>query len=380
VDFSKPATASPSVYHDLNSLNKLKSNNPQGEREALRAAVKEFEAYFLNLMLKNMRSANKLLNEDSPLNSSDVEYYNEMHDQQLAVNLSRSSQFGIGDLLFKQLSAHLPKDSSEKQQAQVRLPNYSDVSLGKNVDSNHTGFNQSNKVNNSPNTNSSESYNVNPLMTMNASVRNLLVNPEQSKDLLAKQAVENNAAVSVNNSQLNQSNIGKAVSGKDDFSLSFASKSDFIDKIKPYAVSAAKAIGTHPGILIAQAALETGWGQFFGKNEQGKSSLNLFGIKADSRWSGESVATPTLEFKQGIPEKITQSFRAYDSLEQSFNDYVDFILNNPRYKNALNESSDPESYIQQIQSGGYATDPDYAEKIKSIFNRESLFNITSEKP
>lgn len=367
MDFSKPATASPSVYHDLNSLNKLKSDNPQGEREALRAAVKEFEAYFLNLMLKNMRSANKLLNEDSPLNSSDVEYYNEMHDQQLAVNLSRSSQFGIGDLLFKQLSAHLPKDSTEKQQAQVRLPNYSDVSHGKNISINGSNDSHNASIANGTVGQATTSHDINPLMAMNESVRNLLVNPQQSAEVSSQVSAKQS-----------QSGNAKASIESDDFSLSFDSKSDFIDTIKPYAVSAAKAIGTHPGILIAQAALETGWGQFFGKNEQGKSSLNLFGIKADSRWNGESVATPTLEFKQGIPEKITQSFRAYDSLEQSFKDYVDFILNNPRYKNALNESSDPESYIQQIQSGGYATDPGYADKIKSIFNRESLFNISSD--
>jgi flagellar protein FlgJ len=83
-----------------------------------------------------------------------------------------------------------------------------------------------------------------------------------------------------------------------------------------------------------------------------------------------------LEFIEGIPEKLTQAFRAYQSIEESFEDYVNFIQSNPRYQSALEKAADPEQYLEEIQKSGYATDPDYARKIHSIFLREQLFQLS----
>lgn len=332
----KPLEAPNNLYHDLNSLNSLRQQSKTSQRETLRAAVKEFEAYFLNLMLKNMRQTNKVFAEDNPLSSNDVEFYNEMHDQQLALELSRSSKFGIGDLLFRQLSQHLPKDGGEKETPIIKLGD------GQSINTN--------QINSPPNP-----YLLEKLKVQQVNVKSDVVDKSQSALL-----------------QTQKNELSKNVNGN---TLQFESKQDFIEALKPYAIDASRILGVNPGVLIAQAALETGWGKFLPKDSQGNPSMNLFGIKADSRWEGDTVSTTTLEFIEGIPEKLTQAFRAYDSLKDSFEDYIDFIQSNPRYQSALDKTDNPKEYLEEIQNSGYATDPNYADKIHSIFMREQLFKI-----
>jgi flagellar protein FlgJ len=147
---------------------------------------------------------------------------------------------------------------------------------------------------------------------------------------------------------------------------------EFVHQIAPYAQAAAKELGVDPRVLIAQAALETGWGKHVIHDTRGENSHNLFNIKAGSSWQGDSVQVRTLEYNNGLPKPEVASFRRYESFEKSFDDYVDFLQSNPRYKNALAASDNPESYIQELQNAGYATDPSYAKKITSIFNGEHL--------
>ena len=104
--------------------------------------------------------------------------------------------------------------------------------------------------------------------------------------------------------------------------------------MKPYAERAARALGVDSSLILAQAALETGWGKKVIANTRG-SSHNLFNIKADKRWTGDKVATQTLEYHQGIPVKENAAFRSYSSFEDSFNDYVQFLNDNPRANSAL---------------------------------------------
>jgi flagellar protein FlgJ len=158
----------------------------------------------------------------------------------------------------------------------------------------------------------------------------------------------------------------------------FSSHTEFVEALMPYAEKAADELDVAPQVLIAQAALETGWGQHIQKMPNGKSSYNLFNIKADSRWNGDSLNVKTLEYRDGIAKQERASFRVYDSYEESFSDYVDFIKNNPRYKTALEASSDPESYAKELQNSGYATDPKYADKVIDIFQREVVSAPYSE--
>lgn len=145
---------------------------------------------------------------------------------------------------------------------------------------------------------------------------------------------------------------------------------EFVKALLPHAEVAARRLGVEPKALLAQVALETGWGRSVIRHPDGSSSHNLFNIKADGRWSGEAVSKPTLEYRDGIGRKEQASFRAYDGYAASFNDYVDFIQGNPRYQQALANTDQPERYIEELQRAGYATDPDYSNKINRIIGEE----------
>jgi len=147
-----------------------------------------------------------------------------------------------------------------------------------------------------------------------------------------------------------------------------ASKQDFIRSLWPHAQQAGRELGVDPHALLAQAALETGWGKSVPCNAAGDCSFNLFGIKAGSQWSGATVNVSTLEFEQGAAVRKVERFRAYESPAASFNDYARLIRNNPRYENALGTGSDVASFAAALQDGGYATDPQYARKLTAVAN------------
>lgn len=146
----------------------------------------------------------------------------------------------------------------------------------------------------------------------------------------------------------------------------------FVDAMLPHARRAAEELGIPAQTLVAQAALETGWGQHMLKHADGKPGYSLFGIKADHRWEGERIASPTLEFENGMMVKRQAAFRAYESPAAAFEDYVRFIKDNPRYHQALQHKGDAEQYLRGIQTAGYATDPDYADKILRILASEHM--------
>lgn len=114
-------------------------------------------------------------------------------------------------------------------------------------------------------------------------------------------------------------------------------------------------------VIIAQSVLETGWGQ----SKIMMKANALFGIKAGSGWKGKVYSSYTNEVYDGVESREYATFRAYDSIEESIEDYYKLIKNN--YKKALNCDSQRES-IEAIKNGGYATDPEYVSKIMSIIN------------
>ena len=137
----------------------------------------------------------------------------------------------------------------------------------------------------------------------------------------------------------------------------------------PDASRAAEKLGIKPELLVAQAALETGWGERVIKRTDGSSSFNLFGIKASGNWQGDSVRVATLEYRDGVMQKEKADFRAYGSFRESFDDYVEFVTNNSRYSSAVNHHGSSEKYIEALQQAGYATDPAYASKVLDIMQR-----------
>lgn len=148
----------------------------------------------------------------------------------------------------------------------------------------------------------------------------------------------------------------------------FKNTEQFVTTMLPYAESAAQKLGVDPKILVAQSALETGWGKSVGKLANGKSSYNLFNIKAGDAYNGNKFNKQTVEYSGGLAKVEKASFRAYNNYQESFDDYVNLIKNTPRYQEALNDASDATHYIEGIQRAGYATDPLYAEKVSRVFS------------
>jgi flagellar protein FlgJ len=144
------------------------------------------------------------------------------------------------------------------------------------------------------------------------------------------------------------------------------SPESFVEALWSAADEAAKELGLPTEALLAQAALETGWGGRVMNAADGGSSHNLFGIKADQRWSGDRVKQETLEFDKDVAVRRREYFRTYGSFEESFRDYVAFLKENPRYTDALQNTRDAEEYFRALQDAGYATDPNYANKILRV--------------
>lgn len=150
----------------------------------------------------------------------------------------------------------------------------------------------------------------------------------------------------------------------------FDSPEDFIEKLWPLAEKYAAELGVEPKVLLAQAALETGWGQHTIRYTNEVPTHNLFNIKADGRWDGPKAVVPTLEYERGKPVRQLAAFRAYPSFDASFRDYVDFLKSSERYRPALDRAGDSRAFVQGLHRAGYATDPEYSHKINEIMSRD----------
>jgi peptidoglycan hydrolase FlgJ len=146
----------------------------------------------------------------------------------------------------------------------------------------------------------------------------------------------------------------------------------FVQQLLPHARAAGERLGVPAELLIAQAALETGWGRAAPTDPQGRAANNVFGIKADGSWSGASIARPTLEYVNGVPERSSERFRAYPSLAAGFDDYARLIESSPRYRGALEPGGDPERYVRAVAAAGYSTDPAYGDKWLAVYSGATL--------
>jgi flagellar protein FlgJ len=151
-----------------------------------------------------------------------------------------------------------------------------------------------------------------------------------------------------------------------------ASHEEFVNRLLPPIRRAAAALNLNPQALLAQAALETGWGQRMPRNADGSSSNNLFGVKAGDEWNGARATADTVEVSNGVASTRRTAFRAYGSIEESINDFSKLIATSPRYREALSAGHDAQAYIASIGKSGYATDPEYANKLNQILNSEPL--------
>jgi flagellar protein FlgJ len=309
-----------SVYTDFGGVARLKAQARQDSDGALDEVAHQFEALLTQMMVKSMRQASL---GEGLLDNDQTRFYRDMYDQQLSVHLAESGGMGLADVIKRQLGGGAGPDSA----LDVR---------------------------------SLEDYRKKAMVL--AEVRRAHAAPEQAvatgeKDETAR--IEPAAAVE---------NIDPS-SWKID---------DFVENLLPWAREAASRIGLAPAALLAQAALETGWGKHVMRFADGSPANNLFGIKADRRWDGARVHVSTLEFEQGVAVRKKAGFRAYESFKDSFSDYVDFLNKNPRYRKALASTDDAENYFAELQRAGYATDPKYAQKVVGVLESADMKRALSQ--
>jgi flagellar protein FlgJ len=147
---------------------------------------------------------------------------------------------------------------------------------------------------------------------------------------------------------------------------------EFVNKMLPAIRRAAAQLGINPMGMLAQAALESGWGQRMPRNADGSSSFNMFGIKAGDEWPGARAAADSMEVINGVATPRRTTFRAYGSIEESVNDFANLLKNSPRYRDAIAAGGDVQGYIAGIGKSGYATDPEYANKLNQILKSDTL--------
>ena len=313
-------------YFDLNSLNSIRqqsnATDKASKQEALQTAAKQFESIFMQMLLKSMRQAQEVLESDSPFNSQSTKFYRDMHDQQLAVEMSSNGSLGLSDLIVRQLGGD--SENFTPRSAIRADGDFASIQAAKKAayDATMQKFNNDNSQPVSQHKN------------------------ELSVDIPYAKTAEN---IALNTPQ-------------------FKAPQDFVHALTEPAKNAEQKLGVPFQVVIAQAALETGWGQKIIQNDNGQSSNNLFNIKADNRWTGDKAVKETLEFEQGAMVKKKEPFRVYDSLVDSVNDYVNFLSSSERYQGALDKVNNVEQFLQGLQSAGYATDPNYANKIMATLS------------
>lgn len=348
---------------DLNGLNDIReqsrAGNSEDKKEALKEAAQQFEAIFMKMLLSSMRKAQEVLESDSPFNSESTKFYRDMHDQQMAVELSSNGSLGLTDLIVRQLGGD---DGTFKPSSVLRndgnLPvtdssNSTDDKASKSSkDSQHNSLiekmladkNQIKPDIDIPFAGSYQAQHISGNQVNSAASQFIIrdVDKRTNKVSAQSESVNNSAALS---------------------NHSFDEPKDFVTALIEPAQKVQKTLGVPFEVVIAQAALETGWGQKMIKDQDGASSNNLFNIKADSRWAGDKITKDTLEFEQGAMIKKSEPFRTYQSLTDSVDDYINFLSTSERYQDALQDSGNVEHFLQGLQKAGYATDPQYADKI-----------------
>ena len=264
---------------DFSQFTGLRADADRNDPAALREVATQFEALFVQSLLKNMRGAELA----EPLFGSDqMDMYQDMFDQQISLEMAGGRGIGLAEMLVRQLGGEV-----------AALPA------------------------------APAGYGTAPPRGANA-----------------------------------------ALPGWEE-------PGDFVAEVWPHAERAGRRLGVAPEALIAQAALETGWGRHVPRRGDGEPSYNLFGIKAGGSWQGDSVAKPTLEFEDGVARRQTERFRAYPDLAAAFDDYANLIAGE-RYRDARGRAGDTAGFAAALAEAGYATDPRYAEKIERVRDSDTM--------
>ena len=287
---------------DSRALDALRRVAREDQTRGLKAATKQLEGMFIQMMLKSMRDATP---KEALFSSEQSEMFTSMLDQQLAQNLAEQGKLGIAQLMRKTAgdsAVSAPAVGGKAVPLALRLP---------------------------------------PQTPQLAPAFTVLSLPQAPADTQAAPVpltgpVRNNAS--------------------------------FISRLSAPAIAAAQQSGVPHQLIIAQAALESGWGNREIPTREGKPSHNLFAVKATPDWQGETTEVTTTEYINGVARKVKAAFRVYQSYSEALSDYATLLRHNPRYQKVI-EAATPEMAAYALQAGGYATDPKYAEKLINIIKQ-----------
>jgi len=344
---------------DLTGLQELKARatNDPDSKEALEQAAAHFESIFIGMMLKSMRKANAAFEQDNPMNTNTTKFFRDMYDQQLATNMATEGSMGLADIIVKQLS-----NDTENYQVASTLRNNADLTRQSYYIDSKVKLADISATPTAAASTTSQPDSV--LGGFNQAIDNVFsaIGAEKPTEIELAQSQTDTSS---------QPNSQKTL-------VNFDSPEEFVDSLWQFAKKAAGQIGVNPAVILAQSALETGWGQHIIKDKNGESSFNLFNVKAHRDWDGEKAAQSTLEFEKGVAVRKTEPFRVYNNFSEAFDDFVKFLKSNSRYEEALDNAAEPEQFLQQLQKAGYATDPNYADKIIGILNSSSFKDVVGK--
>lgn len=293
---------------DLKSAGELRAKLKQDPQAGLKQAAQQFEGMLLQMMLKSMRDATP---QDGLLDSDQSRFYTSVMDQQLAQNLSSKGVLGFARLIEQQLGRGVAAGASADP---VSLEQIQQVLQAQRAAS--------------------------------------FAGPERIRSALAEAAAAP--------AQLASANTSTSTTSR-----------DFVNRLWPQAVAASNTTGVPVRFLVAQAALESGWGKNEIRAADGSPSYNLFGVKAGRSWQGPTVEVQTTEYVNGVAQTAYEKFRVYGSYAESFSDYASLLRNNPRFAGVLGQQ-DGTQFARSLQQSGYATDPLYADKLSRIINGPTL--------
>jgi flagellar protein FlgJ len=311
------------AYTDIQALGDLKRQARANDPAAMRETARQFETLFAKMMLKSMREASA---GDELFDSQESQMYRGMFDDQMAFEVTKGRGLGVADLMVQQLMRTQVAQQAEAAGEAGR------TSLTQELKREAEGI---------------------PLADPTA-----VFVPLRSQAAAAPATLPVRPAASTVPAEAPTAAVPRPSAP--------GSRVAFLESILPAATKAAQALGVSPRSILAQAALETGWGRSMPLDAQGRPSLNLFGIKATPSWRGATAASETTEFFGGQATRQVERFRAYDSFEASFADHARLLSSSSRYAGALNSGDDTHTYAKALQTGGYATDPHYARKLVAV--------------
>lgn len=324
---------------DVQGTADLREKLKKDPQAGLQSAAQQFEAMFLQMVMKSMRDATP---QDGMFDSDQSRFYTSMLDQQLAQNMASGKGVGFARLIEQQLGHSLP-GAQPAPEGGAASPETDPAAA----------LQAANRAGNSL-----------PLAMPNA--RHMQLLPSATVGRAAPPPTPNAVAASAPAPAAAAAETTAATGA----STSSAPK-DFVNKVWPHAVEASRATGIPPQFLVGQAALESNWGRSEPRRADGSTSFNLFGIKAGKSWNGAVAEAQTTEYIDGQAQRVTGRFRAYGSYAEAFRDYANLLRNNSRYGNVVG-SQDGTEFAKRLQQAGYATDPAYADKLSRIINGPTL--------